>query len=395
MQEIPVLEGSRPAVRKAPWGLVIQAAAALAAGMGVGRFVYSPILPLMHAGAGLSAVDGAHLATANYAGYLAGALLGIALPRLARSPVGLRIAFVGLIASLAGMPCAESPPIWMALRFIAGVASALIFVITVNCLHSRLSGHPGHFAGWAFGGIGAGIALSGVLVLVLRVVADWRAAWFASAVLATILAAAAWRLHPDSSPSVEMNRVAPQPLTAHSRRLFAALFTSYTLEGVGYIIAGTFLVAAIEQSSPGGLGSSAWVLVGIAAVPSSALWTWLVRRCSRSVLLMAALLLQSLGIALPALSSSPAAALAAAVLFGGTFAGISVLALAAGAALRMPHAVAVLTSGYSAGQIAGPLLAAPLLHDGYRPALLLASAVVLIAAVAALPTSSGSYPSAA
>ncbi|MET9490762.1 YbfB/YjiJ family MFS transporter [Nocardia sp. NPDC006630] len=384
-QQLPAVSTSRPVVRKAPWGLVIQAAAALAAGMGVGRFVYSPILPLMHARAGLSAVDGAHLATANYIGYLAGALLGIAAPRWGRSPVALRIAFLALIASLAAMPCTESTPIWMTLRLIAGVASALIFVITVNCLHSRLDGHSGHMAGWAFGGIGAGIALSGALVLALRLIADWRAAWFGAAVLAAILAAAAWRLHPDSAAAVESNKVAPQSLTAPSRRLFAALFTSYTLEGVGYIIAGTFLVAAIEQSSPGGLGSSAWVLVGIAAVPSAALWTWLVRRYSRSVLLRAALLLQSLGIALPALSGSPAAALAAAALFGGTFAGISVLALAAGATLRMPHAVAVLTSGYSAGQIAGPLLSAPLLHNGYRPALLLASAIVLTAAFAALP----------
>ncbi|WTZ54666.1 YbfB/YjiJ family MFS transporter [Nocardia sp. NBC_01388] len=246
--------------------------------------------------------------------------------------------------------------------------------------------------------MGAGIALSGALVLALRLVAEWRAAWFAAAVLATILAAAAWRLRPDSAATVEADKVAPQPLTTPSRRLFAALSTSYTLEGVGYIIAGTFLIAAIEQSSPGGLGSSAWVLVGIAAVPSAALWTWLVRRYFRSVLLMAALLLQSLGIALPALSGSPAAALAAAALFGGTFAGISVLALAAGATLRMPHAVAVLTSGYSVGQIGGPLLAAPLLHNGYRPALLLASAIVLTAAFAALPLReivTGGHPSTA
>ncbi|MCU1645745.1 MAG: hypothetical protein JWN03_6020 [Nocardia sp.] len=389
--QLSTAPASRTVARESPWGFVIQAAAALAAGMGVGRFVYSPILPLMHAQAGLSAGNGAHLATVNYAGYLVGALLGIAFPRLARSPVALRIAFIALVASLAAMACTESTPIWMTLRFVAGVASALIFVVTVNCLHSRLSGHPGHLSGWAFGGIGAGIALSGVLVLALRVVADWRAAWLASAVLAMILAAAAWRLRPDSAPSAESNPTAPQQFTAHSRRLFAALFTSYTLEGVGYIIAGTFLVAAIEQSSPGGLGSSAWVLVGVAAVPSTALWTWLVRRYSRAVLLMAALLLQSLGIALPALSSSPAAALVAAALFGGTFAGISVLALAAGATLRLPHAVAVLTSGYSVGQIAGPLLAAPLLHDGYRPALLLASAIVLAAAFAVLPLRASRY----
>ncbi|MDV9179012.1 YbfB/YjiJ family MFS transporter, partial [Streptomyces sp. W16] len=59
-----------------PWAHVVRVAAALAAGMGVGRFVYTPLLPLMHAQAGLSTDAGAHLATANYVGYLVGALAG-------------------------------------------------------------------------------------------------------------------------------------------------------------------------------------------------------------------------------------------------------------------------------------------------------------------------------
>lgn len=63
-----------------PWRIVLQAAAALAVSMGIGRFVYTPILPLMHAQAGLSAQAGSTLATANYIGYLIGALLGIFLP---------------------------------------------------------------------------------------------------------------------------------------------------------------------------------------------------------------------------------------------------------------------------------------------------------------------------
>ncbi len=159
---------------------------------------------------------------------------------------------------------------------------------------------------------------------------------------------------------------------------------SYTLEGIGYIVAGTFLVAAIEQSSPGWIGSGAWVLVGLAAVPSSALWAGLGRRWSRPTLLAAALLVQAVGIALPALSRSVAAALLSAVLFGATFIGVSTLALATGTQLRFPRAVALLTAGYSVGQILGPLAAAPLLHHGYRRALVLAAATVLLSALAAL-----------
>ncbi len=78
-----------------------------------------------------------------------------------------------------------------------------------------------------------------------------------------------------------------------------------------------------------------------------------------------------------------AAALVSAVLFGATFLGVSTLALAAGARLRFPRSVALLTAGYSVGQILGPLLVAPLLHDGYRPALLMAALVVPAAGSAA------------
>lgn len=125
------------------------------------------------------------------------------------------------------------------------------------------------------------------------------------------------------------------------------------------------------------------MLVGLAAVPSSALWARLGRRWSRPGLLFVALVIQAVGIALPALVGGVAPALVSAVLFGGTFIGISTLALAAGAQLRFPRSVALLTAGYSVGQILGPLAVAPLLHHGYRPALLLAAAVVLTAAVAA------------
>lgn len=368
-----------------PWAHVAQAAAALAAGMGVGRFVYTPILPLMHAQAGLSTGAGADLATANYVGYLVGAVAGIFLPQLVRSSAVLRGCLVALTVSLAAMPLTHATVVWLLLRLCAGVASALIFVIAASSLLSHLRDHPAHLPGWAFGGVGAGIALSGLLVLVLRSTADWQAAWWASASLAALLAIPSWFLRPEPAPRAVASTPGTRERTTGPRthRWFTALFASYTLEGIGYIIAGTFLVAAIEQSSPGWIGSGAWVLVGLAAIPSSALWAGLGRRWSRPALLPAALAVQAAGIALPALVGGVAAALLSAVLFGATFIGVSTLALATGAHLRFPRAVALLTAGYSVGQILGPLVATPLLRHGYHQALILAAVVVLVAALAA------------
>jgi MFS family permease len=353
----------------------------LAVGMGVGRFVYTPILPLMERQAGLSASMASNLATANYLGYLIGALTGIFVPAVARSRLAARLSLLIVTATLALMPVTEAATAWLALRLIAGVASAMLFVIATSAMLARLHRGAQHLLGWGFGGVGLGIALSGALVLILQSLSTWRAAWWGAAVLAAVLGFAAWTLRPEQAGI----RTLPQRHgdVPRTHRWFAALLVSYTLEGIGYIIAGTFLVAAISQNSPGWLGGGAWVVVGVAATPASAMWAYLAHRRSRSTLLLAALIVQAVGIALPALAGGVAPALISAVLFGNTFVAIVSLALAIGAHLQFPRSVALLTAGYGAGQILGPLVVKPLLHGGYRDALLVAAALVLAAAVAA------------
>lgn len=376
-----VADHGEQARRPTPWPTVLQAAAALAVSMGIGRFAYTPILPLMHAQAGLSAQGGSTLATANYIGYLFGAVAVILVPALVRSTLVLRAGLVILIATIALMAETTRPEAWFTLRLVAGAASALVFIIAVSAMLSRLRRHAQHLIGWGFGGVGAGIALSGVVVLIVRTTGTWRTAWLASAALAVVVTAVAWPLRPEPTD-------APTALPLHgdlpgTHRWFGALFASYFLEGIGYIIAGTFLVAAINEHSPAWAGASAWVLVGLAALPASAMWAGLSRRWTRPTLLLAALLIQAVGIALPALVTGVVPALVSAVLFGATFLGVVGLVLALGAHLQYPRAVALLTTGYAIGQVLGPVIVTPLLHNGYRVALLIGAAIVLAAAVAA------------
>lgn len=355
--------------------------------MGIGRFVYTPILPLMVTQAHMTSQLGGVIATANYAGYLAGAMAGIFLPRLLQSKVTLRISLVIIVLTLATMPITENWAIWFVLRLIAGLASALVFMVAVSSMLTHLRAHGSHLAGWAFGGVGAGIALSGILVLALRSISNWSLAWIASAVLAAILSAVAWTLktqQPAADPDGAALDGAVKVSYSRTHRWFFALLVSYSLEGIGYIIAGTFLVAAIDQSSPGWIGSGAWVLVGLAALPSSALWAWLGHRFSRPMLLFAALVVQAIGIALPALFGGVVPAIISATLFGATFLGVGTIALAIGAHLHFPRAVALLTTGYSVGQILGPLLVTPMLNHGYHDALLIGAAIVCLAALAAV-----------
>lgn len=353
----------------------------MGAAMGIGRFAYTPILPLMTAQAAITPQMAGQLATANYVGYLAGALAGTAWTGLTRSAVVWRASLIVLVTTLAAMPFGHNVIGWATLRAVAGFASALVFVIAVNSMMDNLSSHAPHLPGWGFGGVGVGIALSGGLALAMPT-SDWHAAWWISAVAAAVLSAFAWRMIGTAHVTTESERDGQSPRIRLDRD-FSILLLSYTLEGIGYIVAGTFLVAAIRQTSSGWLGNGAWLMVGIAAAPSAALWAWLASRWSHPRLLVVALALQAVGIAIPALAHGAAPALAGAVLFGGTFIGVSTIALAAGRRLGLPGAVALLTAGYSAGQIVGPVAVTPLLQHGFRLALVAAALVVAAAAVAA------------
>lgn len=366
--------------------VMVPAAAAMAVAMGVGRFGFTPILPLMQDQAGLDPAQGAHLATANYVGYLLGAVLALMRPSLVSSPVAYRVWLVLQVASLAAMPLSTSMPVWTAARLCSGVASALIFIAVAGAVATHLLHRAERLSGWAYGGIGGGIALSGVLVLAVEGPGTWTTAWWACTITAAILGALAWplgtALHPGPAP--EPGPGPSQGAGSTVRRPFAALVSSYFLEGAGYIIAGTFLVAAIRATAPAWIGSSAWVLVGLAALPSSVLYARLARSFPPATVLRIALLLQAIGMLLPAVFSGSGAALLAGVIFGVTFQGITTLAVSTGARMRIPHSAAVLTIAFSIGQILGPLAAAPLLHFGYTPALVLGAVIVALAAAPTL-----------
>ena len=112
-----------------PLALAAAAHAALAAGMGIGRFAFTPILPLMQAEGALTLAGGGWLAAANYAGYLAGALSAPLLPR----SLGARAGLAGVALFTLAMPFVQEIRGWIALRALATPASAR------SAIHPRIS----------------------------------------------------------------------------------------------------------------------------------------------------------------------------------------------------------------------------------------------------------------
>ena len=163
---------------------------ALASAMGIGRFSLTPILPLMQQDAGLTLTVGGWLATGNYIGYLLGALVCIALTP--RPALAIRWGLVGVGFTTLAMGLVTSPPLWLALRFVAGVASAFVLVGTSAWAMPILRHHgKEEWSGHVFAGVGIGIAFAGLFGLAAAIDA-WgsRLTWIVLGVVAVALAAA-------------------------------------------------------------------------------------------------------------------------------------------------------------------------------------------------------------
>src|SRR5260221_2245460 len=252
----------------APLTLAIGGLLAMAAGIGVGRFVYTPILPPMVEALHLSKSEAGLIASANFVGYLAGALLATT-----RLPGSRRAWLLGALSvnalGLAAMGLTSSLTLFLLLRLIAGVASAFALISASALVLDRLAqaGRSG-LSAVHFAGVGTGIAASAALVATLS---DWRTMWFASAAMAVAASLAVAAMVPAEQPASQRARVqgnAPLPLIA-----------AYGLFGFGYIITATFIVAQVRGSPEiASLEPYIWVLFGLSAAPSVALWTALSRR---------------------------------------------------------------------------------------------------------------------
>jgi MFS family permease len=360
---------------------------ALAAAMGIGRFAYTPILPTMLEAGELDTAQAGWLAAANYAGYLAGALLlAVAVPGSVRTGV-LRASLVAVAGTTALMALPTGLAVWSIVRFVSGLASAGVLVLASGLVLDELR-RQGRSAlsGWLFSGVGLGIAISGIVVRVTGETLDWRGQWLALALLATASIFPCWRwLLPIARTTATPGRVLPAAefVGAAPRRL---LFAAYFLEGVGYIVTGTFLVA-IVAATPGleGIGADVWIVVGLAVVPSAVVWAALGARVGYACGLVCAYLLQAAGIALP-LAGGAGAAFASAVLFGGTFAGITALTLTLAGQLapdRSASLIGALTALFGLGQVIGPVLAGSLASraNSFAPALAVAATLVMMGGV--------------
>lgn len=361
---------------------------ALAAAMGIGRFAFTPLLPLMARAGQLDLAFGGWLAAANYAGYFAGALTAARLPLSARA-LGV-LALLATVAVTAAM-AVHAPAAWLVLRFAAGVASAWVFVATsVWCLGALAAQGRGDLGGLVYAGVGGGIALAGLYCVAG---AAWQlsapALWVHLGLLALMLllpvAAVSWRIVPAAAAATS-----PVPSTSSDRGTLG-LVACYGLMGFGYILPATFLPAlartVVDDPRLFGL---AWPVFGFTAAASTLLAGWLLGRATRLQVWAASQFLMGVGVLLPSLHVDGATIALSALLVGGTFMVITmagVQEMRARAPAQAARLVGRITAAFALGQIAGPvcsalLLQVPLLAERALPLALQAGALGLLASAA-------------
>ena len=332
---------------------------ALVLTVGLARFAYTPLLPIMRAQAGLTDVAGGWLATFNYAGYISGALLAAAISNVQWKYQLYRLGLVLAVLTTAAMGLTQDVVLWTLLRFVAGFASTAGMLLASGLVLNWLirNGHRPEL-GLHFAGVGLGVVVSGVTVGGMAGHLAWDAQWLALGAGGLLLFVPAWAWLPAPAAlhaSHSVPQVAPPP-----RRWLVLMMASYFCAGFGYVVSATFIVAIlVKLPLLAGWGSWAWVLVGLAAAPSSFAWDKVAQALGPVRALLIAYGVQVVSVLIPALTDAAGWNLLGALLYGGTFVGIVSLTLTL-IGLRYPanpaKAMARLTLSYGVAQVVAPAM---------------------------------------
>jgi hypothetical protein len=386
-------------------------AVALGVAMGIGRFAFTPILPMMLHDGVVDLPTASWLASANYLGYLIGALLCTFQPWIWRRLEGLpavapaRMLRGGLIATCLltiGM-AGHWPALWPLWRLLAGIASAFVFVYTSGWCLANLArlGVPA-MGGFIYVGPGAGIVLSGLFAGVM-VGQGWTstAAWLVFGALAVALTLWVWRVFDggtnphaagpaasSAGPAVRTggtvvtNGTVPAASAGAAAGTAAAsmpaaraqlgwLTLAYGIAGFGYIITATFLPVIAREALPG----SAWIQVfwpvfGLGVMLGAVLATRVPSTADMRLWLGGCYLVQAVGVLASVATPSLAGFAIGSFMLGLPFTAITFFAMQEVRRLRPvapASAMGLLTAMYGLGQIVGPPLVAWLIRHSDTP----------------------------
>ncbi len=373
-----------------PWAVAITGVICMAQGVTLGRFIFTPMLPMMLRDGSVTLAQGGALATVNYVGYLAGALVCLFIhPEPTRM---VRAALVACVLLTLAMALPGGVVLWAVWRGLAGGCVSLVMVYTTAWSQQRLAelGQP-RLAGLMFCGPGIGIMLTSIPAYAMME-HDWSASWgwLAFSLLGGAMVLPIWRfLRPNAHNSTYDADSKSNVEDAAGKFGWEtwAITLIFGLAGFGYIIVATFLPVIARHALPGSLWVDLfWPIFGAGV----AVGAWGVTRVGmhndNRRLLMVLYLVQSVGVGVVAIYPTVIGFVACSVLVGTPFLAITSLAMREARRIRGERAtklIGLMTASYAAGQIAGPVLATSLVErtGGFGASLGVATVALLIGAM--------------
>lgn len=354
--------------------------------MGIARFSYTPLLPVMVDEVGLSHAGGGWLASINYIGYLTGVFLASRIGSTVLKYRLYRWGMVIAVLSTALMAVSTDFYIWAISRFIAGLCTAAGLMIGSGLILNWLMRHQHRSElGIHFSGIGLGIAISSFAAILMHQHLPWDMQWIVLTGLGVLLLIPALGWFPSVPDDDHVTNKNPamqhKPPNVKFMRLFMA---AYFCAGFGYVVTATFMVAIINEL-PGlsEVGGWMFLMAGVVAVPSCILWDVIARKVGDVNALLFASLLEVLGIIAPTLGLGLAGAMIGAVLYGAT--AIAIVSLTLTMAGRYYPAqpakmMGKMSIAYGTAQIIAPALTGWITdgQSGYANGLYIAAGIMSI-----------------
>ena len=359
---------------------------AMAVAMGIGRFVYTPILPGMMEELHLSPANAGWIASANYLGYLVGAFAAAGGWAQGRERL-LMLTGLGastILAALMGLT--DAMVAFLLIRFLAGLASAFVMVFMASIVFSHINAiGRGDLQAWHFGGVGLGIAISAAMMAVLVTDhAGWAAGWlWSGAISACGFVVVALLANEGPLANGEAVR---EPALPKDRSLMK-IIVAYGLFGFGYVVTATFLVAIVRHGGGSRVFEAmVWLVAGLAGFPSTWLWQKIAGRIGLYAAYALACFIEVIGVTASVALGGYSGPLLGGLLLGGTFIAITALGLQAARqqAPKAPRRIfALMTASFGLGQIIGPIAAGLLaqMSGNFFLASIVAAAMLVVSGV--------------
>ena len=354
--------------------------------IGIARFAFTSLLPSMLVDH-LTVTTAGVLASFNFAGYLSGAIFSMFIKDINTKVKYFRLGALLSIVTTFVLATTQNEYLWLASRVVAGFGTAMLFLIGSSLVMLKLNlENKTKAMGIHFSGIGFAIVVSELISQYVLKHGTWSDAWMALALFA--LLSSTYVLYILSfDKKLEQNTVKHKISSSIFSGYVILLILAYFTEGVGFVVQGTFLPDIINSlDGLEGYGNLGWLVVGLAGIPSSILWMRMADKYGSVNMIIVAMLLQIVGILIPAFTNNMQLNLLSGALYGSTFIGLVALFMNRAGQLAKNNPVVLMgamTSAYGIGQVSAPLYSVALIEafGDYSTTLYVTASIVFLGVV--------------